>query len=117
VLQAQRAQGKDWTSLRLLHDTAWRDYWARWLAASGTQGINPSTGAEFSLYSMALQAAIDGAGVLMGRGSLVRGALEAGQLIAVSDVRVPAADELSLLLPDQSPLLSQTDLLTTCLSA
>ena len=115
LLQAQNAQGKDWTSLRLLHDTAWRDYWALWASAAGITGLNTSTGAEFSLYSMALQAAIDGAGVLMGRSSLIHQALKAGQLVALSDIRIPAPNELSVLLPESSPLLSHIDLLTDCL--
>lgn len=115
VLKSGRASEIELKSARLLHDTAWRNYWQLWLDSAGMTSVDATKGSEFSLYSMALQAAVDGAGVLMGRSALVRNALEAGQLVAPFGLRMPAPSELSLLVPHESPLSSQADLLVECL--
>ena len=110
-------QDHQWDEIRLLHDSVWRHYWQLWQDYADTRIANMSKGSEFSLYSLALQAAIDGAGMLIGRSSLVRSALENGQLVAPFTVRMPAPDELSLLVPKGSPLLRHTDTLLECLKA
>jgi LysR family glycine cleavage system transcriptional activator len=115
LLRKGLATEMDLKSVRLLHDTVWRDYWRIWLDFAGMTSIDASKGSEFSLYSMALQAAINGAGVLIGRSGLVRDALETGQLIAPFNVRLPAPDQLSLLMPQESPMLHKADLLVDCL--
>jgi LysR family glycine cleavage system transcriptional activator len=107
----------DWSDIRLLHDSMWRHYWRLWQDYADIRIANMSKGSEFSLYSLALQAAIDGAGMLIGRSTLVRNALESGQLVAPFTVRMPAPDELSLLIPKGSPLLRHTDSLLDCLKA
>lgn len=107
LLAQAQSNGQHWSSLRLLHDTIWRNYWQLWLDEARVPGVQPATGAEFSLYSMARQAAIDGAGVLMGRSSLIDDALRHGLLVPVSELRVPAPDELSILLPDSAPSSAQ----------
>ncbi|HUG56780.1 MAG TPA: LysR substrate-binding domain-containing protein [Candidimonas sp.] len=115
VLPNGRASAADLQSARLLHDTVWRDYWPLWLDFAEIPFVDVSKGSEFSLYSMALQAAIDGAGVLIGRSGLVRNALAAGQLVEPFGLRMPAPNQLSLLVPDESPLLRNADLLVECL--
>lgn len=102
-------------SMRLLHDSVWRDYWQRWLDYAGIEVADASKGSEFSLYSLALQATIGGAGVLMGRSALVREPLASGALVAPFAARMPAPGELCLLIPDQSPLQPRVDLLVDCL--
>ncbi|MBV2181880.1 MAG: LysR family transcriptional regulator [Castellaniella sp.] len=102
-------------SMRLLHDSVWRDYWQRWLDAAGVPAVDASKGSEFSLYSLALQAAIGGAGVLMGRSALVREPLASGALVTPFATRVQAPGELCLLIPDRSLLLPRVDLLVDCL--
>ncbi|MGX8008128.1 hypothetical protein ACVDG8_003535 [Mesorhizobium sp. ORM8.1] len=53
---------------------------------------------------MALQAAVDGAGVLMGHEALVSRALAAGSLVApFPDRRVPTGLSLSILAPERAP--------------
>jgi len=52
---------------------------------------------------MALQAAVDGAGVLMGHEALVSRALAAGSLVAPFSQRVPTGLSLSILAPDRPP--------------
>jgi LysR family glycine cleavage system transcriptional activator len=74
----------------LLHDVGWRADWLRWLAAAGVEGVDPLRGSSFTLYSMAVQAAIDGLGVVMAHGALVAGDLAAGRLAEPFELRLPA---------------------------
>ncbi len=83
----------------LLHDTAWKTDWARWLSAAGLQGIDPDDGPAYSLYSIALQSAIDGNGVLIGREILVEAGLKEGRLATPFDLRVEIEETLNLLVP------------------
>lgn len=70
----------------LLHDEVLRDHpgrigWRRWLAAAGAAGIAPDAGPRFSHAHMALEAALAGQGVALGRSTLVRRDLAAGRLV------------------------------------
>ncbi len=77
-----------------LRDAAWAGDWARWFEAAGTLSGAEPQGPVFSLYSLAVEEAKNGAGVLMGHEPLVRPLLEAGALVAPFDVRVPLAAKL-----------------------
>ena len=71
---------------RLLHDTSIpgeneQNTWERWLKLAGATQVAPHRGTKFSLAELALQAAIDGAGVVMGRMVLAEGDLAAGRLV------------------------------------
>ncbi|MDP9912136.1 LysR family glycine cleavage system transcriptional activator [Variovorax boronicumulans] len=97
-----------------LHDTVWRDDWSRWLQAvrPGTTAAEAdalAAGPDFSLYSLALQAALDGEGVLMGRERLVAPLLEKGRLHAPWGRPKALGDTLMLLVPAhrKGPLLAQ----------
>lgn len=68
--------------LMLLHDASWREDWARWLAHAGQGGIDAGRGVAFSLYSMAVEAAMAGDGVLIGHLCLVDRLLADGRLVA-----------------------------------
>lgn len=83
----------------LLHDSVWNTDWARWLKASNRSDVPARAGPRFSLYSMALQAALDGQGVLMGRASLVATALAEGRLVAPWGEPVPLPETIDLLVP------------------
>ena len=74
----------------LLHDASWRDDWAIWLAAEKLSGIAATSGPAYSLYSLALEEAIHGAGVLIGHAPLVAPALASGTLVAPFARRVAA---------------------------
>ena len=63
-----------------LADSAWDQDWALWLKAVG--GTVAVRGPVYSLYALAVEEAVNGAGVLMGHGPLVAGHLERGALIA-----------------------------------
>ncbi len=72
----------DLACLPLLHDAAWRDDWDIWLKAVGDGAAMAISGPVFSLYSLAVEEAKNGAGVLMGHEALVRDHLTNGQLVA-----------------------------------
>lgn len=90
---------EDLAGMTLLHDTAWRDDWPLWLARAGVTDLDAASGPSFSLYSLALEAARDGAGVLMGHEALVAQDLERGDLVAPFALKVPTGRMLSLTLP------------------
>jgi LysR family glycine cleavage system transcriptional activator len=84
----------------------------RWLAKAGVRTVPPTRGPAFSLFSLALQTAIDGSGVLIGRQTLVQDALASGQLDAPFELRLPVADRHTLLFPeDRSLSIWQKDLI------
>lgn len=73
----------DLAQFELLHDTTWSTDWADWLDGCGATVdiLDSGSGTQFSLYSMAVQAAVDGGGVLVGRRSLVAAHLRTGALV------------------------------------
>jgi len=102
LLQAQPLdEPRDLARHVLLHDTAWADDWPAWLGAAGVAGIDPARGPAFSLYSLALQAAIEGGGVLIGRATLVEDPIRRGLLAAPLGLCLPAATRLTLLVPER----------------
>lgn len=74
----------------LIYDAHWRGEWQRWLEAAGA-GIAPGTGSSFNRYGMAVQAAVDGLGVMIGHSVLVAADLEAGRLVAPFELSLLAA--------------------------
>lgn len=85
--------------LPLLYDTTWKDDWRIWGAEAGLPDLDVRDGMAFSLYSAALQAAIDGVGVLVGHQALVAGPLKAGALVAPFDKKAVTNRSLALILP------------------
>lgn len=83
----------------LLHDAVWRSDWARWLRHADVGGADPSRGPSYSLYALALDAALGGAGILIGRRSLVAPYLADGRLVAPFAEELPSSDRLTLLCP------------------
>ncbi len=92
----------DLTDQVLLHDAAWREDWRLWLDSGEIEEVDGAAGPRFSLYSLALEAAVDGDGVLMGHAALVAPALARGDLVAPFPLKVPTGKKLSLILPDSS---------------
>ena len=82
-----------------LHDARWSDHWRLWLQAAAPElGIDAS-GPTFSLYSLAVQEAQNGAGVLMGHESLVRDLLDDGSLVAPFELAVELPRRLVIASP------------------
>lgn len=81
----------------LLHDAVWRQDWARWLGFAGAPAeVDAGRGPAFSLYSLAVDAALAGSGVLMGRASLVAPHLADGRLVAPFAAALPTRDRLTI---------------------
>ncbi|UUV08189.1 LysR family transcriptional regulator [Ruegeria sp. YS9] len=65
----------------LLHDGAWADDWDNWLNSQPDGPRVPKTGTVHSLYSVALEEARHGGGVLMAHEVLVQNLLDNGDLV------------------------------------
>ena len=80
----------------LLHDAIWPGDWALWAANAAPDLTGLDAGPSFSLYSVALEEAKNGAGVLMGHQCLVARALAKGELVAPFGPRVKTPKALVL---------------------
>ena len=80
----------------LLHDALWPEDWAFWAQGAGIAIDGVDTGPSFSLYSVALEEAKHGAGVLIGHHALVAPALARGELMAPFDIRITTPKSLVL---------------------
>ena len=74
--------------------------WRMWLAAAGADSVDSSRGSRFSFADHALQAAIDGTGVVLGRNSLAAADIAAGRLIRPFDLSLSIAFGYYLVRPD-----------------
>ncbi|OUR80725.1 LysR family transcriptional regulator [Alphaproteobacteria bacterium 46_93_T64] len=66
----------------LLHDSTWTEDWKLWLSSVPGDKKLPTLGPVYSLFSVALEEARHGAGVLMAHEALVAPALESGELVS-----------------------------------
>lgn len=70
---------------RLIHDN-FRIDWAMWLEHAGLHDIDPDGGVKFDAAAYAVEAAVQGEGVLLGRSALVSADLAAGRLVRPFDL-------------------------------
>ena len=77
---------EDLAHVPCLSDAVWDRDWETWLAAAGARVV--VKGPVYSLYALAVEEAVHGAGVLMGHGALVARHLESGALVAPFEARV-----------------------------
>ncbi|TLY49009.1 MAG: transcriptional regulator GcvA [Gammaproteobacteria bacterium] len=75
--------------------------WAPWFAAVGLNLVEPKRGPMFNDSELALQAAIQGQGAVLTRGSLAVLKLRAGVLVAPFKQRVPSPQTCYLVYPPQ----------------
>jgi len=96
---ARHAVGKyeDIFELPALQDKYWASDWDRWLAAAGVETRRELRTTSFTLYSMALSAAISGQGIIMGHRLLVQEELDSGRLAEPFDLRVRTDKQFGLL--------------------
>lgn len=78
----------------LLHDDSTKfdadaPDWSSWLAAAGVEGVDASRGPRFDHADHALQAALDGLGIVLSGRFLAAQDLAAGRLIAPFDIGLP----------------------------
>jgi LysR family glycine cleavage system transcriptional activator len=105
------------SDLVLLHDGTWRDHWSLWLEFAGASGIDARKGPTFSLYSLALEAALDGVGFLIGRRSLVQPLIDKRRLVVPFEAVMPAPTRLHVLRPKAARRDAALDAVADFLSA
>src|SRR5262245_2689616 len=74
--------------------------WAMWLEAMRVDGVDATRGPRFTQPDYAMQAAIEGAGVVLGWRSLAQADLEAGRLIVPFDLPLPMDLAFYLVYPE-----------------
>jgi LysR family glycine cleavage system transcriptional activator len=73
----------------LLHDVFTVD-WAMWLQSAGINNVDPYLGPTFLSSDHAIQAAVRGEGVVLGRSALIADDLAAGRLVRPFELSLPA---------------------------
>ena len=85
----------------LIHDDFHID-WAMWLRTAGVEGIDPHRGPTYNASSHAVQAAVLGEGVVLGRSALIADDLAAGRLVRPFALRMPAGLAYHLVYPPRA---------------
>ena len=87
----------------LLHATVSREDWQLWLTAAGLPtSLALRRGLSFDQSFMAIQAAIDGLGVALGRTPLVEADIAAGRLVVPFDVVLPDEAGFYIVAPEET---------------
>jgi LysR family glycine cleavage system transcriptional activator len=84
---------------RLIHDN-FRIDWATWLLHAGLDDINPDSGVRFDSATYAIEAAVHGEGVLLGRSALVSSDLASGRLVRPFDLALKSRWKYYVVYPD-----------------
>lgn len=87
---------EDLLDLPCLTDSSWSEDWADWAAVAMPGRNFAPKGPVFSLYALAVEEAVNGAGVLMGHEALIRRHLDEGRLVAPFAARVELGRALIL---------------------
>ncbi len=74
---------------RLIHVLGYKEGWAQWLKKAGVKQIPANPGVQCDTSLMAFELAAQGAGVALGRTSMVGPELKSGRLVAPFDLVVP----------------------------
>jgi LysR family transcriptional regulator, glycine cleavage system transcriptional activator len=87
----------------LLHATISREDWQLWLTAAGLPtSLAAKRGLSFDHSFMAIQAAIEGHGVALGRTPIVEADIAAGRLVVPFDVVLPAEAGYYVVAPEET---------------
>lgn len=84
---------------RLLHVLGYHEGWGTWLQAAGARGVDAGAGLHLDTSLAAFELAAQGAGVALGRRSLVGPALASGRLVEPFDLAVPIEEGFHLVRP------------------
>ena len=90
-LAAGLSSPRDLRARDLLHVPGYAEDWDMWLALAGVTGIDTSEGASFDQSIMAIRAAVEGKGVVLGRSALIERELAAGLLVAPFSQRLQSS--------------------------
>ena len=94
---------EDLANYTLLHATVAREDWQLWLTAAGLPvSLALRRGLSFDQSFMALQAAMDGLGVALGRTRLVDADIAAGRLVVPFDVVLPVDAGYYVVAPEET---------------
>ena len=104
-----KARDLDLQTATLLHDQTWADDWALWSKETGTPLDDPRRGPMFSLYSLAVEEAKAGAGVLIGHMCLIEVALANGSLEHASEHSCKTGRSLCAQMPDEARRRPETE--------
>ena len=85
----------------LIHDDFQID-WTMWLKSAGVTGVDSDRGPRFESSFHAVQAAIQGDGVVLGRSAFVSDDLRAGRLVKPFDLSLPADLAYYVVYPPQA---------------
>lgn len=89
---------------RLLHVIGYQQGWATWLNAAGIADIDPGSGFQCDTSLVAFEMAACGAGVALGRSSLMGKDIQSGRLIAPFDLGVTVDEAFYLIAPSDVDL-------------
>ncbi len=81
---------KDLHAWPLVYDLHWTTDWSHWFAHHGVASADLSEASGFRLYTMVVQAALDGIGVALGHSLMIARELEQGTLVTLFDSPVAA---------------------------
>lgn len=76
--------------------------WEDWLKLAGYKDIGFKKGPQFNLSNLAIEAAIQGKGLLLGQKLLIQDELKSGALIQVSDISLPLEHPYYLVYPKRT---------------
>jgi LysR family glycine cleavage system transcriptional activator len=102
LLQGENAISKpeDLAGHPLLHVLGYEEGWGLWLNAAGISGdIDKGHGLHFDTSLIAFEVAAHGAGVALGRSSMIGGDLQSGRLVAPFALRAPIDEAFYLIAP------------------
>ena len=91
----------DLTCHTLLHDVFTVD-WAIWLHSAGIDNVDPHRGPTFLSSDHAIQAAMRGEGVVLGRSALVADDIAAGRLVRPFELSLPAGFAYYVVYPQRA---------------
>jgi LysR family transcriptional regulator, glycine cleavage system transcriptional activator len=89
--------------LPFLHDQS-EHGWRAWLDALGKLELLPAQGIVFNDYNLAVEAAVAGLGVIVGRSALIAEELRSGKLIAADPFRIVSPRAYYVVRPRRPPL-------------
>ncbi|MBX7483426.1 LysR substrate-binding domain-containing protein [Qipengyuania qiaonensis] len=88
----------------LVVDIYWQHDLNDWLGRTGQNAPPTITTKTYSLYSMAVEATLQGAGFMIGHTALIGDKIADGRLVPLSELRVPSPNQFYLLTKSAVPL-------------
>ena len=83
-------RANDLNRFPLLYHLEWQDDWAIWFARQHAPAADLAKAMGFRLYSMVIQAAVDGMGVALGHSRMIAPEVQSGRLVTLLDAPVAA---------------------------